>query len=342
MMRVAIVGCGLIGGKRAAALGNESRLVAVADTDPVRAERLASAAPGCVSTSDWRSVCSRPDVDLVIVATTNDALAPATLEAISAGKHVLVEKPAARRASELAPVQEAARRAGRVVKVGFNHRFHPGFQRAHAIFASGELGPLMYIRGRYGHGGRLGYEREWRANPEIAGGGELLDQGVHLIDLARWFAGDFSEVRGDVATYFWNMPVEDNGFVHLTTAAGQTAWLHASCTEWKNLFSFEIFCRDGKLQIDGLGGSYGVERLSLYRMLPQMGPPDTTIWEYPCADGSWRVEYLHLLDCIGTGQAPSGTLADAQAALAIIERIYDAAARGRSHAAARPSETIPG
>ena len=80
------------------------------------------------------------------------------------------------------------------------------------------------------------------------------------------------------------MPVEDNGFMHLTTRAGQVAWLHASCTEWKNLFSFEIFGRDGKLHIEGLGGSYGVERLSFYRMLPQMGPPDTTIYEYPGAD----------------------------------------------------------
>jgi predicted dehydrogenase len=343
VIRVAIVGCGLIGGKRAAALGDESRLVAVADTDASRAERLARVAPECSATSDWREIADSPDIDLVIVATTNDALASVTLAAVSAGKHLLVEKPAGRRAAELRPVQDAARRTGAVVKVGFNHRFHPACQRARAIFAAGELGPLLYIRARYGHGGRLGYEREWRADPDVAGGGELLDQGVHLIDLARWFAGDFSDVHGDVRTFFWNMPVEDNGFMHLTTAAGQVAWLHASCTEWKNLFSFEIFCRDGKLQIDGLGGSYGVERLSLYRMLPQMGPPDTTIWEYPGADLSWRAEYLHLLDCIRTGEPPSGTLADAEAALTIVERVYDAAARRRARdAAAAPTGTIPG
>ncbi len=332
MIGVAIVGCGLIGGKRAAALGTESRLVAVADVDAGRADRLARSYPGCVASVDWRAVCERPDVDLVIVAATNDALAEATLAAAAAGKHVLVEKPAARRSAELEPAQAAAARTGVVVKVGFNHRFHPAFQRAHAIFASGEIGPLLYIRGRYGHGGRLGYEREWRANPEIAGGGELLDQGVHLIDLARWFAGDFAEVDGDVATYFWAMPVEDNGFMHLTTGSGQIAWLHASCTEWKNLFSFEVFCRDGKLQIDGLGGSYGVERLSFYRMLPQMGPPETTIYEYPGADTSWRSEYLHLLECIRTGQTPSGTLADAHAALAAVEQVYQ---RGRERRARR-------
>jgi predicted dehydrogenase len=227
--------------------------------------------------------------------------------------------------------------------VGFNHRFHPACQRAHEIFDSGTIGPLLYIRGRYGHGGRLGYEREWRASPEIAGGGELLDQGVHLIDLARWFAGEFTDVEGDVATFFWNMPVEDNGFMHLRTAAGQLAWLHASCTEWKNLFSFEIFCRNGKLQIDGLGGSYGVERLTFYRMLPQMGPPETTIWEYPGADVSWRAEYSHLLECIRTGRAPSGSLTDAAAALGIVERVYRAAAARRERARLpAPGETIPG
>jgi len=340
---VAIIGCGLIGAKRSAALGQESRLLVVTDTDVTRARRLAGTTPGCAAVDDWHAVIATPGVDLVIVATTNDALAAIAAAAVSAGKHVLVEKPAARRASELTAIEDAARTAGVVVKVGFNHRFHPAFERAHALFAAGEIGPLMYVRARYGHGGRIGYEREWRADPAIAGGGELLDQGVHLIDLARWFAGDFTDVRGHVATCFWNMPVEDNGFLWLTTASGQVAWLHASCTEWKNLFSFEIFGRVGKLQIDGLGGSYGVERLSFYRMLPAMGPPETTIWEYPGPDGSWRAEYLHLLECIGTGRQPSGGLADARAALEIVDRVYhDAAGRGAPAGTAVGNGTIPG
>jgi predicted dehydrogenase len=336
---VGIVGCGLIGGKRAAALGDESRLVAVADTDTAKAQRLAAAYPGCAAESGWPDLVGRADVHLVIVATTNDALAPVARASIRAGKHVLVEKPAAVRAADLVSVEDAARKAGAVVKVGFNHRFHPAFQRARSIFEAGDIGPLMYLRGRYGHGGRIGYEREWRADPAIAGGGELLDQGVHLIDLARWFAGDFPHVSGHVATYFWDMPVEDNGFLWLTTASGQVAWLHASCTEWKNLFSFEIFGRVGKLQIDGLGGSYGVERLTWYRMLPAMGPPETTIWEYPGPDGSWRAEYLHLVECIRTGARPSGDLADARAALEIVGRVYD---RAVSPGAAVGTETIPG
>ena len=323
-MRVALIGCGLIGDKRARALG-PARLIEAVDADLSRARRLAEQHPGCTASSDWRAAVARPDVGLVIVSTTNDCLAPITLEAVRHGKHVLVEKPAARSAAELGPVIEAARATGAVVKVGFNHRFHPALQKAHAIFQAGELGPLLYVRARYGHGGRLGYDREWRADPAVAGGGELLDQGVHLVDLARWFAGDFVEVSGQVATYFWDMPVEDNGFLSLRTARGQTAWLHASCTEWKNLFCFEVFGRTGKLQIDGLGGSYGVERLSFYRMKPEMGPPETTIWEYPGADRSWHDEVAHLLDCIPSRGAVLGDLADARAALEIIGRVYEGA-----------------
>jgi predicted dehydrogenase len=324
-MRVAIVGCGLIGHKRARSLG-DSRLVAAADTDAARAEQLASQVPGCAAMSDWQAAVTRPDVDAVLVATTNNWLAPVTLAAVQSGKHVLVEKPAARSADELSPVLAAAREAGVVVKVGFNHRFHPAFVKARAIFESGALGPLLYVRARYGHGGRLGYDREWRADPAIAGGGELLDQGVHLIDLARWFAGDFVRVHGQIATYFWDMPVEDNGFLLLETARGQVAWLHASCTEWRNLFCFEVFGRDGKLQVDGLGGSYGVERLTHYRMLPQMGPPETNSWEYPGEDHSWRLEFAHFAECIAQGHRPNGGLEDALAALQVVGRVYAQAA----------------
>lgn len=324
-MRIAIVGCGLIGQKRSRSLRGH-RLVAVADSNTARAEELARQHPDCEAAADWRTVVARPDVDIVIVSTTNNVLAPVTLAAIEQGKHVLVEKPASRSAAELAPVVEAADRRQVVVKVGFNHRFHPALLKARALVEAGELGPLLYVRGRYGHGGRLGYDQEWRAVPAIAGGGELLDQGVHLIDLARWFLGDFSEVTGHVGTYFWKMPVEDNGFLMLRTEHDQVAWLHASCTEWKNLFGFEIFGRNGKLQIDGLGGSYGVERLTFYRMLPPMGPPETTSWEYPQPDASWQEEFDHFIACIEKKKPPLGGLKDALAALEIVGRVYEQSA----------------
>ncbi|MCY3024375.1 MAG: Gfo/Idh/MocA family oxidoreductase [Planctomycetota bacterium] len=321
-MRVAIVGCGLIGQKRARALAG-CQLAACADVALERAQALAQSLPGTEAAGDWRAVVARPDVDIVIVATTHNVLAEITLAAVNAGKHVLVEKPAARKAAELDEVLAAARRSGVLVRVGFNHRYHRAFRKAREIVESGVLGELLYIRGRYGHGGRLYYEKEWRARPELSGGGELIDQGVHLIDLARWFLGDFTEVQGFARTYFWDMAVEDNGFLLLKTAGRQVAFLHASCTEWKNLFSFEIFGRDGKLEVAGLGGSYGVERLTHYRMLPELGPPETTSWEYPMGDNSWQVEFAEFLEDIRLRRQPAASLHDAQAALRVVERIYE-------------------
>ncbi|PYO56587.1 MAG: LmbZ [Candidatus Rokuibacteriota bacterium] len=325
-MKVGIVGCGLMGQKRARALG-DCTLVACADRVMERAEAVARSAPGDAKPSaDWRAVVERPDVDIVIVCVTHDLLPEVTLGAISAGKHALVEKPAARRARDLDEVIEAAGRAGVLVRVGFNHRYHPALRKAKELAAGGAIGDLLYIRGRYGHGGRIGYEREWRAQPALSGGGELVDQGVHLIDLARWFLGDFESVQGFAHTYFWDMPVEDNAFLLLRTAAQQVAFLHASWTEWKNLFSFEIFGRHGKLDVSGLGGSYGTERLGFYRMLPDMGPPETTIWEYPMPDVSWEVEFAEFADDIRAGRPPAPGLGDARAALAIVERVYEGAA----------------
>jgi predicted dehydrogenase len=256
------------------------------------------------------------------VAVTHDQLATVAEAAAAAGKHVLIEKPGARRAAELDPVLRAAERSGAVVRVGFNHRYHRALQEARRIFLSGALGEMMFVRGRYGHGGRIGYDREWRADPKISGGGELLDQGIHLIDLSRWFLGEFASVQAHIATYFWDMPVEDNAFLILTTGGGQTAFLHATWTEWKNLFSLEIYGRVGKLEISGLGGSYGVERLAYYRMSPEMGPPETTIWEYPTADRSWDLEFREFLEDIRQHREPEPGIRDAQAALRVIEQVY--------------------
>lgn len=318
---VALVGCGRIGRKRAQALGG-ARLVVCADIDGNRAEALAQTIPGTSATGDWRAAVAHTDVDLVIVSTVNNALAPVTLAAIEADKHVLVEKPAALTASELDAVIDAAGVAGVCVRVGFNHRYHPALRKSRELFDSGALGPMMFVRARYGHGGRPGYEKEWRADPAVAGGGELIDQGVHVIDLARWFLGDFTRVDGFAQTYFWQMPVDDNAFLLLRTAGGQTAALHVSCTEWKNLFSLEIYGRQAKLHIEGLGGSYGVERLSFYRMTPEMGPPETTIWEYPGADRSWEIEFAEFLDDIRLKRQPAAGLHDARAALEVVAAIY--------------------
>jgi predicted dehydrogenase len=321
VLGVGIIGCGLIGQKRAAALGSGGRFVACADIKLSQAEQLAKCYEGKAYAS-WSDLLALPGVDVVIIATLHDSLAEITLAAVAAGKHVLVEKPAARSASELAPIITAAKTQNIKVHVGFNHRYHRALRKAKAIVDSGALGELMFIRARYGHGARLGYEKEWRADPKLSGGGELIDQGPHLIDLSRWFLGDFSEIDGFAHTYYWKMPVDDNGFMLLKTPKKQTAFLHVSCSEWKNLFSMEIYGKHGKLDISGLGGSYGLEKLTHYKMLPEMGPPDTTSWEYPMSDDSWAVEIAEFYEDILLDRTPSAGLDDAYHALKVIDKIY--------------------
>ena len=320
-VRFAIVGCGLIGKKRLASL-RPGQFAVACDLDLARAETLVKTAGAGRATTSLEDAVSDPHVDAVIVATLNGALAEIAVHAIRAGKHVIIEKPAGISVGEIDMLLAAVQTSGSLVRVGYNHRFHPALQKARELVDAGAVGPLMFIRARYGHGGRVGYDREWRADPKFSGGGELIDQGVHLIDLAGWFLGDFPVVAGHAATYYWDMPVDDNAFLSLRTASGQTAWLQVSCSEWKNLFSFEIYGRTGKLAIDGLGGSYGVERLTHYRMLPEMGPPETTAWEYPRGDDSWRLEMDAFLEDIRLRRTPAPGLKEARAALAVVEKIY--------------------
>lgn len=319
--RVALIGCGLIGQKRLNNLPRGSVVVAC-DLDLERAKRLAAQSPGCRATASVAETLADPQVEAVMIATVNSALAALACQAAEAGKHVLVEKPGAISVKELDAIEAAAKKKQVLVRVGYNHRYHPACLKALELFRGGALGPLMFLRARYGQGGRIGYEKEWRADPKLSGGGELIDQGVHLIDLAGIFLGEFADAQGHAATYFWKMPVDDNAFLSLRNAAGNTAWLHASCTEWKNLFSFEVYGRDAKLHWEGLGGSYGVERLYYYKMLPEMGPPETTIFEYPRGDESWKLEMAEFFEDIRLRRTPVPGLREARAALAVVEKIY--------------------
>ena len=321
-MNYAIIGCGLIGKKRLAGLPAGSKLVVACDTNLARAGELVKLAGTGRAVADYRQAVVDPQVNAVIVATVNAALAEVSAAAIRAGKHVLVEKPVGVSVRQIDGLIALAGEHGVCVRAGFNHRYHPAFLKAREIFESGVMGELMFIRARYGHGGRVGYDQEWRADPKLSGGGELIDQGIHLIDLAGWFLGGFKKVNGHAATYFWKMPVDDNAFLALQTAKGQTAWLHVSCTEWKNLFSFEIYGRHTKLHIEGLGGSYGVEKLYHYQMKPEMGIPDTKVYEFPGADESWRIELARFENDVQLKRNPDAGLAEARAALQIVEAIY--------------------
>lgn len=324
-MKFGIIGAGLIGKKRATAfraLGHE--ISGVYDVHPETARRLADSvsAPVCDSLDQ---LLSTPDLAGVCVATSNDALAGTVLNALRAGKPVLVEKPGGRNPAEVLRWKRLSEETGVVCRVGFNHRFHPALLKAKGLLAEGAIGELMYLRGRYGHGGRLGYEKEWRADPEKGGGGELIDQGVHLIDLCRWFAGDLALEFGRAETFFWNMPVEDNGFLLLKSPHSKVrAWLHASCTEWKNTFELEIYGQRGKIQIVGLGRSYGPEELRLYRVKPEMGVPDQENFTFPEGDISWEAETSAFIQAIALPHGnTSGMIAEPNDALRAVELVYE-------------------
>ena len=347
-MKVGIVGCGLIGKRRAQIVHQSSNdeVIILADVDQTWADKLAEEVGG-QATTDWEEVVFREDLDVVVVATPNKYLMPVTVIALENGKHVLCEKPPGRNFTETEQMVDAARKSGHVLKIGFNHRHHPAIWKAHEVCHQGEIGPIMYGRAIYGHGGRPGYEKEWRADADLSGGGELLDQGVHIIDLLRWFMGNFQEVAGFVDTYHWdlgffspqtmhyasldknNPQLEDNAFAQLRTANGQIAQLHTSWTQWKNRFSFEVFGHDGYVRIEGLGGSYGMETLTIGKRRPESGPPVEEVIEFPGPDLSWQLEWEEFISGIREGRQPLASGEESLATMRTIAAIYESAHTGK-------------
>lgn len=322
-LRVAIAGCGLIGSKRAAALRPEDELTGVFDAIPDRAAALADAhgARACRSVDELLAL----EPEVVVVAVTHDQLAALAEQAVMAGAHVLVEKPAGVGVAEVQRLKRTAMRSARMVKVGFNHRFHPALAELASEVHSGAHGEVMHLRARYGHGGRPGYEREWRADRRRSGGGELVDQGMHLLDLTHWIAGALPLHSALLRTHFWDTEVEDNAALILGEPDSRTApWalLHVSWTEWKNTFSIEVYCQTAKIQVDGLARSYGAQRLRIFRMKPSLGPPEAQERSYPPEDRSWAAEWEHFARAVVTGEPLLGDLDDALYAWSRVEDAY--------------------
>ena len=320
-MKAAVIGCGLIGKKRALALPDYVELVGCFDEVASVAEAFATE----FKTSNLQSLGELLDIqelDFVIIATRHDSLHSLAIAALNAGKHVFIEKPGAINYFEFKKVCALARKKNLSMHVGYNHRYHPALKRAYELLNDGSIGDVMFLRGRYGHGGRLGYEKEWRADKLKSGGGELIDQGTHLIDLSIGFLGELQLDYAATPNYFWDMAVEDNVFISLKNKSGNIAFLQASCTEWKNMFSMEIYGQTGKIEISGLGRSYGLETLTIHKMLPQMGPPITEYWSYPEPDDSWAVEMGEFLDDLLTGSNKSDNLDSSLEVLRVIGEIY--------------------
>ncbi|MBI2476201.1 MAG: Gfo/Idh/MocA family oxidoreductase [Candidatus Taylorbacteria bacterium] len=319
-MDIAIIGAGLIGKKRARALPKGVRLRAVCDIDRERALKFSEEFQ-CDSETNWRKTVADPLIEAVIIATPNKHLSVIAAAAIARGKHVLVEKPGAKNLKELQKIIAAYCQRKVVVMFGYNHRYHAAIEKAKKIVDSKKYGKVLFIRAKYGHGGRLGYEKEWRFNEDLAGGGELLDQGTHLIDLVNFFCGALNYHSSYLGTLFWRTKLEDSSFVILKgdkTAAN----LSATCVEWKNLFCFEIMLESAKIQIDGLGRSYGTEKLTLYVMSPEMGPPKVTEFNFPGEDLSWKKENEVFFKRIRSRDFSEQALRDAQYVLSIISKTY--------------------
>ena len=319
--KVGIIGCGLIGFKRAKFLGSHAKLIACADTNVNNLKKISSN-KNIKRFTNWKDLLKIKAIDIVIIATPHNQLSKIVVGAYKYKKHILVEKPGAKNFNEIKKIISIVKNKKIKIRVGYNHRYHPSILKAKSLVDSGALGDLLYIRGRYGHGGRLGYEKEWRAKKLLSGGGELLDQGSHLIDLSRLFLGEFIKVNGVTKTYFWNMSVEDNAFLTLETGNNKIAFLHASWTEWKNKFSFEIFGKKGKLNISGKGGSYGPEKLTFYKMSKKMLKPSEKKWHFNSKDVSWKNEINELYKDIKHNRMPNCNINDAYQTLKLINQIY--------------------
>jgi predicted dehydrogenase len=329
-IRVALIGAGRFGAKRADAVGKSARsaLTIVADLTTELAGAIGQRF-GCKTTSDWHEAVTQDNVDAVIVSTPTHLSSHVSLLAVQAGKHVLTEKPCAISSAELGTVVRTAQSLHVRVKAGYNHRYHPAIRRAHELFEQGAIGRPLFVRCIYGHGGRVGYESEWRSKASLSGGGELLDQGVHGLDLFQWFLGEFEEVAGMVSTAFWPIAqAEDNAFALLRTPGNVVAQLHASWTNWKNTFSFEVFGEKGYLKVNGLGGSYGTERLCC-GLRNRPGDVPEEVWtEYPGPDDSLEREWEEFLDAVAQGREPSSNGHEACRTLKIVEAIRRSAVEG--------------
>ncbi len=331
MYSVAIVGAGSIGKKRAkvAMAHPYCNVEYICDIDYKKAEIL-SAEFGAKPVSSWQHIVDS-EVDIVVVSTSHEHLASISTACLKTGKHVLCEKPMGRYPSEVYSAVEAAEETGAALWGGYNHRYHPSLQKLKSICDSGELGRLLSVRARYGHGGRPGYDREWRAIPEIAGGGELLDQGIHLVDLSLWLLGDFSEVSGYVETHYWDLkPLEDNAYGLFRTADGQIASIHASWTQWKNLFCFEVFGREGYAVVEGLGRSYGREKLRIGIRREEGGVPKERTYPFSECDISWELEWTDFLDKIARNKSEDPQCLGGLTAIEWVYRLYRASAERRA------------
>ena len=327
ILSITIVGAGGIGSVRARSIhdSGKGRVSVVTDVHPGRANELANQY-SAVATTDWREAVSRPDIDAVVVSTPTKFHAEIAVEALAAGKHVLCEKPLARTAEEGQRIVQMARSVNRVLKTGFNYRHMAHVRKARELLAVDAIGSVTFLRSRYGHGGRPGYEQHWCTSMELSGGGVLQEQGIHIVDLVRVFLGEPSRVLARMPRYFWPFPdTEDNCFCLYETTSGQLAQVHVSWTQWINIFEIEIFGRDGYLRLEGRDGHYGPQRLIWGRRQPDHSRPAEEIFTFPESNDCWNREWQEFLGLICNGQDAISVACEGLRTQQLVEAAYRSA-----------------
>lgn len=331
MLKIAIIGMGKMGRIRKQTIDQHPgcEVCAICDTDPEVAREF----PGIPFDTDWKATLAHKP-DAVMVCTYNNVIPEIACAALEQGMHTFSEKPPGRSVNDVKLMIEAEKNAKDcILKFGFNHRFHYGVMEAKAIVDSGRYGELLWGRGIYGKAGGLSFENSWRSDKDLAGGGILLDQGIHMVDLLRYFLGDFTEIKSYIQNCFWkSIPLEDNAFALMKTTEDKVAMLHSSATQWKHKFSLDLFMEDGYLCINGILSStrsYGDESITFARkqfedQASAMGKPREEIIYFD-RDDSWKHELDEFYKCIqGKNSVSVGNSTDALRVMELIERIYEA------------------
>jgi len=275
-------------------------------------------------------VIKDPDIDAVFICTPNYLNKPLTIQALEAGKHVFCEKPPAFNSNEVEEIIDTEKKTGKKLMYGFNHRHHESIRHMKNLIDSKEYGKVIWMRGRYGKSVDKSFFNTWRAKKELAGGGILLDQGIHMLDLFIMLGGSFDSVKADVSANYWNLEIEDNVFaIYKNSQTGVTASLHSTMTQWRHLFSLEIFLEKGYLVLNGLktsSGTYGDEILSIAKNRTTAPAATWKDEEHITfhTDTSWNSEVNHFLEAIEDDTSIQvGNSANALTVMKLIDQTYN-------------------
>ena len=324
-LNIGLIGYGKMGGIRHQAIDNTKLAKVTAISEIKSISKILS-----IKNVSRDDMINDPNIDAIFVCTPNYLNKELTLKSLKAGKHVFCEKPPAFTAADVQEIIDVEKvSCGKKLMYGFNHRHHDSIKKMKEIIESDEYGKILWMRGRYGKSVTADYFHEWRAKRNLAGGGILIDQGIHMLDLFLYLAGDFDSVKAEVSNLFWHLDVEDNAFVILKNSkSGCVASLHSTMTQWRHLFSLEIFLEKGYLVLNGLvtsSGSYGDEILSIAKNR-STAPAATWVDEEHIkfrVNTSWQSEIDHFFNAIiNDTPIEIGNSTDALKVMKVIDEIY--------------------